>query len=198
MRSTVDICNLALSHIGQSSITSLTETSNDARKCNLSYTFALESVLRAHDWNFATKVEVLAQIADEEIPGWTYVYARPNNCLFIRRIFNENSALNQVPEKFREIKTNNNQKAIVCDVDFAYIEYTQKVTDPNDFDSIFVEALSYKLAGLICKGITGDAKLAEAMEQKYLVVVSDARRLNSSERNLRNADPYVSYIEARG
>ena len=196
MRSEVDICNLALNHIAQNTITSLNEASNPARKCKLYFPVAKDAVLRAHDWNFATKIELLALIADETIPGWDYLYARPANCLYIRKIYNEANIGNALPTQYKEIKTTNGSRAIACDIDQAYIEFTQTVTDPNDFDSNFVEALSFKLAAMIAKSLTGDLALAEKMEQKSMLIVSDARRVNSSERNNQD-DPYNGYVEAR-
>ena len=61
MASQVGICNMALSHLGQSKpISSITERSAAARACNRFYDTALEEVLRDFAWPFA-KATVPAQ-----------------------------------------------------------------------------------------------------------------------------------------
>jgi hypothetical protein len=196
MISVVQICNLALSHIGQRPIVAITDNSNEARKCLLNYEFARDSVLRAHDWNFATTIESLATIADETIPGWDFLYMRPAHCLYIRKIYNDSTVKDARSTEFKEVKTSTNLKAIACNIAEAYAEFTHITTDPNDFDSNFVEALTFKLASLLTKAITGDIALGDKMEGRYLSVISDARRVNSSERNVRT-EPFNSYIDAR-
>lgn len=196
MISVVEICNLALSHLAQSSISALTQATEQARKCNQYYEFARDSVLRAHDWNFSTKVEALAEIADEEILGWDYVYQRPTNCLYIRKIYNESTIDSPIPTEYEEYKTSTNQRGIACDIEEAYCKYTRKVTDPNDFDPSFIEAISFKLAALMAKPLTGDLSLAKKMEDAYSLSISDAKRLNASERKIQPTQ-YNSYVDER-
>lgn len=51
----VDICNIALGHLGEASIVAITDDNTRARACNKHYDTALESTLRSHRWNFAQK-----------------------------------------------------------------------------------------------------------------------------------------------
>lgn len=55
MASVIEICNRALSNIGNSrSINSLTEASKEAGQCSLHFDSCRDAALADFDWNFAT------------------------------------------------------------------------------------------------------------------------------------------------
>ena len=87
MASEIDICNLALSHVGGRPIESFTEGTKEAIECGRFYAFDRDAVLEDHNWNFARKRLDLALTSDE-VSGWTYSYAWPTDCLAPRRIYN--------------------------------------------------------------------------------------------------------------
>ena len=196
MISEVDICNFALNHIAMTTIASLTEDSNTARKCNLMYPLAKDATLRSFDWSFANKVEFLAEI-DDTLVGWDYLYARPSDCLFIRKIYSEGSVNTFTPqEDYKEVKTSTGDRAIATNVATAYIEYTSTVPDTSDFDFNFVETLSYKLASMLAKSLTGDMDLANQMELRFINSISEARRISGSERRI-TPNYTSSYVDVR-
>jgi len=81
MPSTVDICNLALMHLGtNSTISSLSEQSPEARACARVYDTARDATLRDHNWNFATRYISLAAIGNAP-QGWQYRYQYPHDCM---------------------------------------------------------------------------------------------------------------------
>lgn len=51
----VELCNVALAHLGEARIAALAEDTATARACNLHYLPTLHEVLRSHRWNFAIK-----------------------------------------------------------------------------------------------------------------------------------------------
>ena len=70
MASVVEICNRALSNIGNSrSINSLTEASKEAGECSLHFEACRDAVLSDFDWNFATKRVALADTSNPP-PDW--------------------------------------------------------------------------------------------------------------------------------
>ena len=91
MASEVDICNLALSHIGASAtISSLTEASEEAFHCNLLFADTRDTLLRSFPWVFATRHIALSDVGTP--PGnWAYRYSYPNDCLFAREILQTNT-----------------------------------------------------------------------------------------------------------
>lgn len=82
------ICNLALRHIGVSR--RLTDVDTDgtanALACLDFYEDALQDVLRAHRWPFATKYALMFWLEDSPTSEWGYSYMYPADCLKIRRL----------------------------------------------------------------------------------------------------------------
>ena len=60
-------------------------------------------------------------------------------------------------------------------------EYIARVTDPNQFDTLFVECLSAKLASQIAVGVTGNAQIAQQMASLYKDRLQDAAAVNGME-----------------
>jgi hypothetical protein len=56
----VEICNLALAHLGEAPITALEDDTNSGRACTRIYALARQELLRSHRWNFACKRVTLA------------------------------------------------------------------------------------------------------------------------------------------
>ena len=86
MASVVQICNIALTRIGQSKlIDSLAERSVAAEMCTLHYEACRDEVLRDFDWPFAEARVALAGIGQPP-SNWTFRYRLPDNCLKARSI----------------------------------------------------------------------------------------------------------------
>lgn len=198
MNSQVDICNLALSHIAAKNITAMDEGREEARKCSLFWGPALEAALRSHDWNFAGQNEALAEISGETVMGYAYLYKYPANCLSVRSIYNESTDRKQKrTEDYKLLLSpSSQQRAIATDVELAQIEYTMALVDPSLFDSVFVMALSYQLAALLAKPLTGDTSLGSAMAAMAKAVVDEAKLANKQETK-EETKKTSSYIDAR-
>lgn len=101
----VSICNRALQAIGtRTSIASLSETSVEARNCNLIYADTRDEVLQMAYWNFANKTAYLslqksapgtpsspASTATQwssgyPAPPWLYQYGYPSDCIQMQRV----------------------------------------------------------------------------------------------------------------
>ena len=62
MPSATDICNRALSRVGEARITSLTDDSKQARACSSAYAHIRDEVFRAHPWNSVITRAKLAKL----------------------------------------------------------------------------------------------------------------------------------------
>lgn len=90
MAADTDIANLALGRLGVSqAIASLTEQSTPARICARFYDQCRQEVLRAHPWACATTCVALAEVEDQDFPGWEFVYGYPSNCLMVHAVADE-------------------------------------------------------------------------------------------------------------
>lgn len=101
----VSICNRALQGIGtRTQISSLTESSVEARNCNLIYAATRDEVLQMAYWNFAQKTDYLSLLKSAPgtpsnpaatanqwstaypSPPWLYEYGYPTDCIQMSRI----------------------------------------------------------------------------------------------------------------
>ena len=188
MASDVDICNSALNMIGASNIISLTEDSRAARVCNQRYEFVRDAVFRAHPWNcLISRVEVAA---DATAPAFEFEYAHtlPTDpyCLRVLRP--------QDPDSVFKIE---GRKLLANSTPFKFI-YISRVTDPNEYDQLLIEALAARLAADVSYALVNSATLTQSLFAIYDAKLSEARFVDATEGtpdNVVNIDR-ASYIEA--
>lgn len=201
MPSIIEICNLALAHIGQGSINSLDEESSQAEQCNLFYTNTRNSLLRQFPWNFSTKSILLARV-DTTIPGWNYVYQCPPESLWIRKIYTVDNPDPEIPNEY-EITSTGTAKFICCDIDVAYAKCTIRVEDPTLYDPLFVDALALKLALDLVMPLTNSASRTQEITQKYQYALSEAMLAGAVEGAQKRSQGNKvrsprAYLEAMG
>lgn len=191
---------MALSHIGVSKpIGNLdTEQSQEAAACRTFYEISRDSVMRAIQWPFATKIAALALIEEDPNDEWAYSYRYPSDCLDIRKIQsgirNETSA-QRIPYK---IASDDQGLLIFSDREDAILEYTVRIENVDLFPPDFMMALSYKIASYIAPRLTaGDPfKLNEAMLAMYKMEVS-AASANAQNEQQPDQFPDSEFIQAR-
>lgn len=144
MPSVVEICNMALSRIGNSQrINALTEASIQAEQCSLFYEQTRDLVLRDKPWPFATKFAVLAEVSTNPDPVYQHSYAFPDDCLLARRIVNQvfpvdywpfqcgEVAYPRVPSIPFRVILGSSSRLIATAVSPATLEYTARITTPS-------------------------------------------------------------------
>lgn len=181
MASVVQICNMALSHIGSDArVTSISppDGSVEAGHCATFYDLARTEMLEPGAWAFSLKRVALAELSNTS-EAWTYAYAKPSNCLRPLRIlrptlgvtvFNQDNITAHIDDR------DSAQFDVEGDVVYtnepdAVLVYVQDVTDSTKFPATFTTALSFNLAGFlagpIIKGNEG-ARLGDAMRQRAM------------------------------
>lgn len=195
MASVVELCNLALSHLGSYVITSLSNpTTQEQRKCNIYYAPARDFVLRAFPWNFAEKRAYLAELGSGETKvGYEYAYEYPQDCLKARDIYNSTSGGDPIDFIINSLDSLTGKK-VLTDQATALLIYTAKVTDPNVFDALFNTAFSFKLASDLAIPLTKNVKLRDAMLNAYISYMGTARTGNASEAKdtTEKTNPYIT------
>lgn len=192
MASSVDICNLSLSHLGdEATVTSIDppEGSAQAAHCKTFYPIARDQLLEEHAWGFATKRVALAQISSVTATEWAYTYAAPSDLLGASSILNIFSDGNFTGEgdDFIVETTDANGIVIYTNTEVAYCRYIKKVTDTTKFTPMFVNTLSYLLAsflaGPVVKGETG-MQVTQGMIKMYNYQLSMAKASDASARKM--------------
>lgn len=156
--SEVIICNMALTLLGATRITSLTQDIKNARECNALYEHVRNSVLTDYIWSFAQKRVALTESSTDVV--WeddlmTVAYDKPSDFLQLNFVNQENA----------KVKVEGDQ--ILSDTSSLKIKYTYEVTDTTTFKPKFIEALVAKLAAELAFPITNKATVAERLFTIY-------------------------------
>lgn len=194
MISDVGICNLALTKLGEKTITALTENSETARRCNIVYEQVRDSILRLNLWNFSQKIEALSLISNETIINYDYLYILPARCLYISQVFDEDKTT--INEYEILLTPTTNIKCIATNTSAAYIKYVKQIIDTSTYDVLFVDALANKLAAELSKSITGSQDLSNTFLQLYNLALGEARKVNAQEKHSKRIRT-SQFIEAR-
>lgn len=217
MASVVDICNLALAHLGDAAtVASIDppEGSAQAEHCQRFYPIARDSLLELHSWNFAATRASLALLTNT-MPEWTYIYAAPNDMLqaiavlppeasddYSARIMPTdaygyttiqnlpfNWAGTYSPQPFAMETLANGTQIICTDQQNATLRYTRLVTDTTQFTPLFVMTLSWHLASMLAGPILkGDVGAAEA-KRCAQIMASYLSQAEQSDANQRRINP---------
>lgn len=188
MASDVDICNMALSLIGEEPIRSLDETNRKAGLCKITYPLCRDSLLSKYAWGFAMTTAELSQLTAEHPQGWTY--AIPNDCLAPKSL---------IPRGVPPYKWwREGQMLIIPSLDLSamdepvYLKYVKKCPVSEYFSPEFVEALYTLVASRICLPLTQDVKLAASItgQLRTMMLENAADEANADEETrLPDSDP---------
>lgn len=187
--STVDLCNQALARIGVEPIADLLEASAPAIACRLLYGPTRDSVLRMHHWSFAGSRARLASLDVSADGRWGGTYALPSDCIQARRL--ETAGAGQPPPPY-EIRG----RRLLTDQAEPVLLYTRRVEDPVEFDPLFVQALSARLAADLVMPLQGDRDTWRLADTAF-VSVMDAARAADSRAATPSPQTEPSWIQVR-
>lgn len=218
MASEVDICNLALSRIGDmAEVVNINppDGSAQARHCSRFYPMARDSALEMHPWGFATqRVALTPATVPVAAPQWRYAYSLPPNVLNILAIYDPSASddtVFPVPE-YRNARfdptgvalitaqdyvaesDNNGNTIIYTNQENAVALLTFSITDTTKFSPLFTDAVSWLLAsylaGPILKGEAG-IQVGQACLKAFVGMFGQA---TTSDANQRRLNPTQSTI----
>jgi hypothetical protein len=222
MASVVDICNLALSHLGDTAtVASIDppEGSAQAEHCARFYPIARDTLLELHPWGFATRRALLAPLS-ETMDQWDYVYAVPNLAIKILAVLPSEAADDYVlnatsysddagevsaaygaysPQPFVVETLASGAKVILTNQEEALARFTVTVTDSAKFSPLFTMALSWLLASLLAGSlIKQEAGAAEAKRclQFMQALLGQAAMSDANQRVIRPT-PIVPWMAGR-
>lgn len=168
MASEVDICNIALSNLGEKPIVDRADENQRARACDNRFDDVRDLVLRSHIWNCALK---RAKPKSSSTPAWGYDYGFDLPSDFLRLVAVKENEYNFKIEG-TQIVTDSSELNIL------YI-FRQKVT--STYDSLLVQAIALRLATEIAQDITGKTELKQDLMNKFREVMSEARSADAAE-----------------
>ena len=175
MTSEVAICNAALAKVSNNRIASLSEGSTAGDLCNEMYERIRDRLLRRHIWNFNKKRVKLAQLVQTPVFGWTHAYQLPSDWVRNIAVYPDPAGINPTHDYEVEGRT------IAADHADIYLVYGARITDPNDFDEMFREALAYALAVELAVPLAKSATLRDRMNEAFESYVMEAQTIDGQD-----------------
>ncbi|MDO9100502.1 MAG: hypothetical protein Q7V53_07200 [Caldisericota bacterium] len=164
----VRLINIALSRIGEFSITALDEGTPQQQKAVTFFTNTRKALLRAHPWNFAVHEVELARIPDETPYDFQYAFQLPADFLRLLKVHDA-----------RNFKVQG--RRVLSDEKVCRIKYVRDVEDPSQWDSTFTDAFTYQLAGDMTYGLVGQASMSELMLSLASQKLKIAKHIDATE-----------------
>lgn len=217
MPSVIDICNLALGHIGDEANVSAIDPpdgSAQAVHCSRFYPIARDSLLEMHDWNFAsTRIELA--LLEVTLSQWAYAYAAPNNMIAARKVLDAAApddwsyglpapfapmplsfGFDAPPEQgvytprryVVETIQETGAKVIYTNQQNALLLFTRQVDDPTKFSPLFVQVLSFLLASYLAGPIIKGDEGRNVATAMLRTAMSFLPSATSSDANQRRVD----------
>lgn len=209
MASVVQLCNMALSHIGsEARVSSISppDGSAEAGYCATFYDVARTELLEPGTWRFARKRATLAEVTNPST-AWAFAYALPSDCMRPLRVLTQGTALTVFNQDERAYRLNEEAGAdFDVEGDVLYTNepevtllYVRDVTDTTKFTPSFTSALSYLLAsylaGPILKGNEG-AQVGDGMRNRAMALADVAATASANASSTSQAFT-PSSIQAR-
>ncbi len=175
--SKIDICNMALSSLGNFGTVTNIDTPTDDKELTFKtwYDNSREALLRLTMPNFALKRVKVAQLVAEPIFGYGFGYQYPADCLKLLGIGN-------IDEKRNNYSVEGG--VIYTDEDFTEgmpIRYVVNEKDVTKFTADFSEVFAWYLASNVCLPITQDSAKKAYLDKLLPLKMSTVGSLNSQE-----------------
>lgn len=199
------VANMALAEIGiTKTIANLAaDATQEATLARLVFSDVMDTVLRDFPWKFATEYAALAWIAGTPAlpvnPDWTYSYLLPVDCVRVRRVCDPTQQRRYVttPVPFDQRASGDGSRdVLLCNEPGAgllamptpgdpvtlTIEYTKRLACPAQVnDAQFREAVVYKLAARLAKGLARDSKDADRCLRNYTMALPKAQTQHAND-----------------
>ena len=183
--SEVELCNLAMSELGDDPITALTDASRRATLCSLLYPDTRDILLDQVLPNFAVKRAQLAQLVASPVSGYAFAYQLPSDCLRPLDTGTSGGAWK------REGQT------LVTDDTDVMLRYLARITDPTRFTPRFTHALVMALAARLAYPLTKTQSLAEGRLRVAQNAVAEAM-VGEGREGTPDAPECTTLLDVRG
>lgn len=209
MASVVQICNMALSHIGsEARVASISpaDGSVEAGYCAAFYDMARTEMLEPGTWAFSLARASLAPVTNTS-NNWAYAFALPSDCLRALRViapspvvtvFNQDTVAMRADDR-ASVDFDIEAGVLYTQHPDAVLLYVRDVTDSARFTPSFTSALSYLLAsylaGPIIKGNEG-VQVGDGMRQRAMAI-ADASATASANASSAEEHPMPDLVAVR-
>ena len=194
----IDVCNFALTVLGEQTITSIEDESDRAQTLESIYYIAKDAVLEEAEWTFATRRFLPAISATAPEWGWTSAFPLPSDIVrvtsvdrnwtsssgYIYDVQQERNPVDHVVEYVNGVG-----RSILCNEDEIFCKGVRRIEDEGIYSPLFVEAFGCKLAYLAGEAITASntkTQIALALYVEALKKAKSRDAMQNTTRRMRN------------
>jgi len=182
--SEVDIVNSALIKVGEETISSLDDSSRQAVAAKREYPLMRDGLIRSYRWNFAVERVSLAPDGTAPPFGFENRFRLPTDCLAVIGLYDADaSSATRLDRNY----TGNDEpwkvegRFIHADGTELKIFYLKQVTNVGDFDPLFAECLSWRLAADLAYFLSTGLQQAQRAEEGFFRALRQARIADAFE-----------------
>ena len=174
------ICNMSLARIGSKRINNFdTDDSKEAIQCRTHYEPTRDALERSHWWRFARAREELSQDTVDPDFEWDNQFKLPNDFLRFRSIYEETGTTSKSRRHAIE------GQRLLTNLSAVSLRYIKKVTDPTEFDPLFVKVLVLQLAMELLTGLAKtDTKLKESIKDDLKILMPKVQAVDMDETDV--------------
>ena len=152
--SALDICNIALSKLGESPILSINANATlPQRMCYLHYHPVRREVLCVNRWSFAVKKATLHSSEQGGSAEHAVPHTLPTDCLRVLEVGSPGWTLRG--------------RCIFCPAPDVTLRYIADIEDTSLFDPLFVEAFALRLACKMCIPLVNSTTMRQSLLEEY-------------------------------
>ena len=171
MTDKVSIVNQAIGLLNGNRIVASTDGTTEANLASDSYEELRDAVLEEADWSFAIIRLQIAKDATAPLFDWTGRYLIPDETLRVLSV-NGNKTGRAWVREGQYILTNFG----VCEA-----RVLSKVTNPNYFSKMFLQALVYRIAWTWAIPLTKSTKIREQYKADYIDLITEATTVDGMQ-----------------
>lgn len=174
MASQVQICNLALSRLGASTITSLTDGTTEAKLCNTLFSDLADEVMVEGSWSTTINRASLARTTNTPAFEYSYEHQLPVDpkCLKVLNI--DEDSPGSIDYRIEGDK-------LLSDETTIKIRYIARLTDTEDWGPLLTRAFISRLASELAYPLTGDNTKADIEFKRYKLFLSEGLAIDGQQ-----------------
>lgn len=169
MAGEIDICNRALSKLGQISIISLDDNIRSAKECKKAYPIVRDMVLRAHPWNCTIVRAVLAPLSTSPEFEYTYQYNLPSDCIRVLKVDTDYDWLIE------------GRKIVTDEGTVLNVRYQKKEEDPGQYDPMLIELIASRLAYELAEPLTQSNTKKDILFRDFTTLLTETKKIDAQE-----------------
>lgn len=201
----VAAANLALGHLGQPAIASLSDANIRARAVKLHFASVRDSLIRDKWWSFSKGWVSPAADATDSIGPLKKRFAMPDDCLRVRYIVDsdgapfdeESGAWALASGKIDVAGAVTDATIIESNLTAPLVCYTRRIEEVRLWDAVFLDAFAYELASRAARKCGRSATRAAELHSLAAQTIDSASAIDSMEKARPKAPARTSWLDAR-